>query len=1255
MGNGGHSTPPNGRIREFFISLLSNFGTWLLNLGETLRGLQHKGSWDLSPLTPSYLPDSHAGYVDALESALQDDQVLNIALSGNYGVGKSSILGELTKRLDGRVVELSLSTLAPIEVSKLDDSVPKQATTPTNRIQQEIVKQLLYREVPGKMPGSRFERIERFKWKREFSTAGLAALVVAVVFLLTGWSAQIATVFLPLVDVGLWIHLIVLLAAFGAVFGFRWLSYGRIHIKQFTAGAATVTLDDKSVSYFDQYLDEIVHFFEVSKKQDVVIFEDIDRFDDSHIFETLRSLNTLLNGAPQIKKKIRFIYAIKDSIFDKIGLKKQGRELDQSIVETDDPALAETIRANRTKFFDLVIPVVPFITHRSARNLASQLLANVDHEVEPELLDLASQYVPDMRLLKNVRNEFIVFRDRIFSGDGEQLDLSETALFAMMLYKSRYLSDFEAIQIGKSKLDTLYSIGRDLVLSNIERIESERRMLQRRLARINSAAARSDRLGQLLIAHANRTARSAGVPQQATATFTFGSNRTDEDLKGTEFWREFASADDESATLHWSATHRYNAYSLTFNRKDLAASLGDPINTEAWDEAARDELRDEIAEKSEALTFLRSADMGALIQRPEFLVDHKGESQSLDAVARTLLTPDLAYQLVRAGFINRDFTLYTSTFHGDRVSTASTNFIIHHVERDSMDVQFELTPDDVDMVIRERGREALRDSALYNIAILDRLLDSAPEAADIMIGSLVSLGDAQQQFLQAYLDSGNHQKQLVQRLTPIFSRALIYFVGEVELDDSLRLELVDTVLANLAADTKYRTDAAVTTYLLEHYTEFPTVYADEISATQATRIADLFAAARVVVPTLAPSGDTLRSALVKRNLYQITLANLETVIGRGTDLGLDSIATEDGTVYQYCLDELSAYLEEIDESKGHCFTIDTAKGFASALEDVLENGDSDHLERTVRGASEECAIETLHDLAEDAWPVLAKYQRFPASFENVYLYVATFGLIDKDLAALLAKHEAIIGADAAEEADKVALAETIVSASAVLPSADLRAQLAESLALENDLDVDDIPAETGELFACLRKRNVIADNAASYERLAATDWPTRETFIHVSRNFSTYMAPEHIKTDLAPLLRSSGVNGAVKQVILDRADEFAEGTDAAGLGQLASFALEQKKPLSEDLVLLMAQGGVPAERLVILLEAHLAAVSADRLFTILRSLGGEYSKLTSVGYDKPKIPNTAADRALLDRLKRDGIVSKFDATASPIKVYKKLK
>lgn len=114
------------------------------------------------------------------------------------------------------------------------------------------------------------------------------------------------------------------------------------------------------------------------------------------------------------------------------------------------------------------------------------------------------------------------------------------------------------------------------------------------------------------------------------------------------------------------------------------------MDAESWDNSDREALTEQIDEKTEDIKFLRSADLGDLIKRPEFIVQHKGSNQSFDVIAKMILTPGLAYQIVRAGYINRNFTLYTSTFHGDRVGSAATNFIIHHVERDLMDEHFEL-------------------------------------------------------------------------------------------------------------------------------------------------------------------------------------------------------------------------------------------------------------------------------------------------------------------------------------------------------------------------------------------------------------------------------------------------------------------------------------------------------------------------------------------------------------------------------------
>lgn len=62
------------------------------------------------------------------------------------------------------------------------------------------------------------------------------------------------------------------------------------------------------------HLDEILYFFQATD-YDVVVIEDLDRFDTPDIFLKLRELNFLLNNSAVVGRKIKFIYAVKDDMF----------------------------------------------------------------------------------------------------------------------------------------------------------------------------------------------------------------------------------------------------------------------------------------------------------------------------------------------------------------------------------------------------------------------------------------------------------------------------------------------------------------------------------------------------------------------------------------------------------------------------------------------------------------------------------------------------------------------------------------------------------------------------------------------------------------------------------------------------------------------------------------------------------------------------------------------------------------------------
>ncbi len=111
--------------------------------------------------------------------------------------------------------------------------------------------------------------------------------------------------------------------------------------------------DNNDKSILNHHLDEILYFFEVTDYNTVII-EDLDRFNDTEIFTKLRELNNLLNGSKQINKKIVFIYAIRDDMFqDK----------------------------DRTKFFDFIIPVIPIINPSNSNEIIKNKLKKLNSKI----------------------------------------------------------------------------------------------------------------------------------------------------------------------------------------------------------------------------------------------------------------------------------------------------------------------------------------------------------------------------------------------------------------------------------------------------------------------------------------------------------------------------------------------------------------------------------------------------------------------------------------------------------------------------------------------------------------------------------------------------------------------------------------------------------------------------------------------------------------------------------------------------------
>lgn len=152
----------------------------------------------------------------------------------------------------------------------------------------------------------------------------------------------------------------------------------------------------------------------------------MDRYDVTLIFEKLREINDLVHsrtkqGLRPGKKPLRFFYLIRDDIFT---------------------------ASDRSKFFDFIIPVVPYV---DASNSCEQLLrrfseVGLGNAFNKRFLQDVSLYLSDMRLLSNIVNEYIVYHGRL-SGSG--LKTQSDQQLAMVIYKNLFPGDFDLLYHGR--------------------------------------------------------------------------------------------------------------------------------------------------------------------------------------------------------------------------------------------------------------------------------------------------------------------------------------------------------------------------------------------------------------------------------------------------------------------------------------------------------------------------------------------------------------------------------------------------------------------------------------------------------------------------------------------------------------------------------------------------------------------------------------------------------------------------------------
>ncbi|EOH44486.1 hypothetical protein [Enterococcus faecium] len=378
-------------------------------------------------------------YVKRIHDGVKNPDVTNIALMGSYGSGKSTIIKNFEFLYPNyKVLNLSLGSYSKQELENQDANVEEidNIDDLNEKLENSLVKQMIYREKNSKLPYSRFKKINHISSRKKFLLYFLFVASLVSFFYLKDYLnfkeiilSNVEGIASKTESIDLILYC-VLLASISILF----FQVFQTVLKQFKLSKlnfANVSIeeDKNNFSYFNKYIDEILYYFETNKF-DVVVIEDVDRFKSIRVFEHLKELNLLLNNSKQINRKITFVYAVKEDIFS--NSKEEIEEHESEI---------------RTKFFELIIPIIPVVDTFNSREylipmMKEKSVGDLDENFEKFLKDI-SLYISDLRLLTNIVNEFFTYLDIHGNLSGS---MNKESLFSIIALKNLVPSAFTELQ-----------------------------------------------------------------------------------------------------------------------------------------------------------------------------------------------------------------------------------------------------------------------------------------------------------------------------------------------------------------------------------------------------------------------------------------------------------------------------------------------------------------------------------------------------------------------------------------------------------------------------------------------------------------------------------------------------------------------------------------------------------------------------------------------------------------------------------------
>lgn len=601
----------------------------------------------MDPIKLSPVSDAQIGAYDAqLTFAFADPDMKNIALSGPYGAGKSSILATYKKtHTERKFLHISF---AHFQDTAMGGGQPMDE----KRLEGKIINQLIHQMPAETIPQTHFpllREVNRDKVNGYIYQCILLFALLAFVCFHDAWCGLVDRLSLQSVrsllamtqrkEAVLVAAIVCVILTARGLTEYICLQRNQRILRKVNFKGANVDIElfnGENDSYFDRYLNEVLYLFD-HVDADAVVFEDIDRYDRNLIFERLREINALANCVRgQERPPLRFLYLIRDDVFT-----------------TKD----------RTKFFDVIIPVVPVMDGSNSYAMLIRLFGQLEEDARPgdDFLRGVSLYIDDMRLLRNIYNEYSVYY-RNFK-DNNEIELNVDKLLAMVIYKNLFPTDYSMLHRGGGYVYTLFYNKPQFAHRKRGKLPEELRTLESRLEEIQQETFQD--MNELDAAYykENRRTRIQATGQEDMSFPSYV--KYIETIKANSYDIEFYHEDRYRQGI-WTKENVKNKF-------DRLSQIPEYLEHKAriQKRADAEDIRKRIAEIKSTLETLDTMLLREIIDSENAdevfgatYTNVLGETESFADVKRSGYFPLIPY-LIRNGYIDESYQDYMSYYYTD--------------------------------------------------------------------------------------------------------------------------------------------------------------------------------------------------------------------------------------------------------------------------------------------------------------------------------------------------------------------------------------------------------------------------------------------------------------------------------------------------------------------------------------------------------------------------------------------------------------